>query len=113
VAWARRHLFEFNDSPWAPVALRETVIEALGRTLAWGRILEGLVPPFRDFLARSDVDEVLDLCSGAAGPAAILAKEIARSGARPPRFLLTDLHPHPEAWARVRDALPGLVDFVA
>ena len=110
---ARRHLFEFNDSPWAPVALRETVVEALGRTLAWGRILKGLVAPFREFVARTGVDEVLDLCSGAGGPAAILANEIVRMGARPPRFLLTDLHPHAAAWARVRDALPGVVDFVA
>jgi len=109
----RRHLFEFNDSPWAPVALRETVIEALSRTLAWGRILEGLVPPFRAFLRRARVDEVLDLCSGAGGPAAILAAEIARAGGRPPRFLLTDLQPHPEAWARLRDDRPGTIDFVS
>jgi len=109
---ARRHLFEFNDSPWAPVALRETVIEALSRTLAWGRILEGLVPPFREFLRRAAVDEVLDLCSGAGGPAAILAGEIARAGARPPRFLLTDLQPHPEAWARLRAERPEVIDFV-
>jgi hypothetical protein len=110
---ARRHLFEFNDSPWAPVALRETIIEALSRALAWGRILQGLVAPFRDFIARTGVDEVLDLCSGAGGPAAILAGEIARAGARPPRFLLTDLQPHPEAWSQLRSALPGVVDFVA
>lgn len=110
---ARRHLFEFNDSPWAPVALRETVIEALSHTLAWGRILEGLVPPFREFLRRAGVDQVLDLCSGAGGPAAILAEEIARAGAAPPRFLLTDLQPHAEAWARLRGERPDVVDFVA
>lgn len=43
---------------------------------------------------------------------AILAREIARAGERPPRFLLTDLQPHPEVWAGLRDALPGVVDFV-
>jgi hypothetical protein len=109
----RRHLFEFNDSPWAPVALRESIIESLSRTLAWGRILQGLVPPFRDFLARAGVREVLDLCSGAGGPAAVLADELARVGAPPPSFLLTDLQPHPAAWSRLRDSHPGVVDFVA
>jgi hypothetical protein len=113
MARPRRHLFEFNDSPWAPVALRETVVESLSRTLAWGRVLEELVPPFQDFLARAQVDEVLDLCSGAGEPAAILAREIARTGSEPPRFLLTDLQPHLEAWARLRESLPGVVDFVA
>ncbi len=109
----RRHLFEFNDSPWAPVSLRETIVEALSRTLAWGRILQGLVQPFADFVARTGATEVLDLCSGAGGPAAILAVELARAGVRPPRFLMTDLQPHPEAWARVRQAHPGVIDFVA
>ncbi len=109
----RRHLFEFNDSPWAPAALRETVIEALSRTLAWGRMLSGLVGPFREFVAQTGATEVLDLCAGAGGPAAILAGEIARAGATPPRFLMTDLQPHPEAWARLRAAHPGCIDFVS
>jgi hypothetical protein len=109
---SRRHLFEFNDSAWAPVALRETVIEALSRTLAWGHILEGLVAPFRGFLEETGAEEVLDLCSGAGGPAAILAVELARAGARPPRFVMTDLQPHPEAWAAMKLAHPGVIDFV-
>jgi hypothetical protein len=109
----RHHLFEFNDSPWAPVALRETVIEALSRTLAWGRILQGVVAPFREFLEATGANEVLDLCSGAGGPAAILARELTRAGTRPPRFLMTDLQPHPEAWARIREEHPGVIDFVA
>lgn len=109
----RRHLFEWNDSRWAPVALRETVIEALSQTLEWGHWLRGLVTPFERFLAATGARDVLDLCSGAGGPAAILARELTRSGARPPRFLLTDLQPHPEAWARLRDDLPGILDFVS
>jgi hypothetical protein len=108
----RVHLFEFNDSPWAPVALRETIVEALSRTLAWGRVLEGLVDPFREFIDAAGVGEVLDLCSGAGGPASILATEVARAGGRAPRFLLTDLHPHGEAWTRLRDAHPGVIDLI-
>lgn len=109
----RRQLFEWNDSPWAPVALRETIIESLSRALDWGRMLRGMVAPFADFIARAGVDEVLDLCSGAGGPAAILTREFERAGVRPPRFLMTDLQPHPETWARLRDAHPGVIDFVA
>ncbi len=109
----RAHLFEFNDSSWAPAALRETVVEALSRTLRWGRVLRELVGPFRSFLERARADEVLDLCSGAGGPAEILVTEIARTGVRPPRFVLTDLQPHPELWAALRARHPGLIDFVA
>jgi hypothetical protein len=108
-------LFEFNDLPWAPPALRETIVEGLSRTLEWGHVLRNLVPPFREFLDRAKTHEVLDLCSGAGGPAAILVRELERSGALGPKttFLLTDLHPHPETWQSLREAQPGLVDFVA
>lgn len=107
----RLHLFEFNDSAWAPAALREIIVESLSRTLRWGRILHGAVEPFRRFLDGTGASEVLDLCSGAGGPAAILAGEIERAGGRPPRFLLTDLHPHVGLWERLRDEHPGVVDF--
>ena len=113
MAMQRHHLFEFNDSPWAPVALRETVIESLSRTLQWGRVLEGLVGPFRSFVEQAGVDQVLDLCSGAGGPAAVLVREMGRAGKKPPRFLLTDLQPRPELWSKLRDAHPEAIDFVA
>jgi len=94
----RVHAFEVNDTAAAPAALRETIVETLSRALAWGRMLRGLVDPFRDFLAAAGSDDVLDLCAGAGGPAAILRAELARSGAAP-TFTLTDLFPRPDAWA--------------
>jgi hypothetical protein len=108
----RRHLFEWNDAAWAPVALRETIVEALSRTLAWGRILHGAAAPFRAFLERTDAREVLDLCSGAGGPAVILADELVRAGVRPPRFILTDLHPQIASWERLRRRHPETLDFI-
>ena len=109
----RVHLFEHNDSPFVPAALRETVVESLGRPLSWGRILRGLATPFARFLDHAGVTEVLDLCSGAGDPAVILGQELIRAGKAPPRFLLTDLQPHPDGWARLRDQHPTWIDFVA
>lgn len=108
----RLQLFEFNDAPWAPRMLRETIVEALSRTLAWGGILRGLVAPFEAFVAAAGVTEILDLAAGAGGPARILAGEIQRAGRTPPRFLLTDLNPQPEAWSAARAAFPGVIDCV-
>jgi hypothetical protein len=107
----RAHLFEWNDLPWAPEPLRDTIVESLSRTLRWGRMLRGLVGPFRAFLAEAGAAEVLDLCAGAAGPARILAEEIRRAGAEPPRFLLTDLFPRTEEWESARAEHPGVLDF--
>lgn len=107
----RLQLFEFNDQPWVPSAVRDTVVESLSRTLDWGHMLEGLVAPFEAFIGESGAAEVLDIGAGGGGPASILAREITRAGRVPPRFILTDLHPRTEAWARLRDAQPDVIDF--
>lgn len=107
----RLHLFEINDSLWAPRALRDSIIESLSRTLQWGDVLSGLVAPFQEFLSASGADEVLDMCSGAGGPARILVREIRRAGAVPPRFILTDLQPQPEVWSEARAAHPWDIVF--
>ena len=108
----RLQLFEFNDAPWAPPTLREAVVETLSRGLTWGRILRGLAGPFSTFLDRTGATEVLDLCAGAGGPATILAAELRRAGRKPPRFLLTDLHPHPETWEALQARDPEAIGFV-
>src|SRR5687768_8834201 len=107
----RAHLFEFNDSSWAPAPLRDTIIEALSRALDWGRMLRGLVAPFEAFVAAAGAKEILDVGAGAGGPARILASEIARAGRTPPRFILTDLKPQIEAWEAAHARFPGVIDF--
>src|SRR5438067_6679500 len=112
MALPRLQLFEFNDSAWAPRALRDTIVESLSRALAWGHLLAGLVAPFEEFVERAGVDEVLDVCAGAGGPAHILVNEIRRAGRKPPRFILTDLHPQVAAWQAARAAFPDEISFV-
>ncbi|RYG67021.1 hypothetical protein EON77_16875, partial [bacterium] len=63
----RTTLAEFNDLPWVPLALRDTVIESLSRALEWGRMLSGLAAPFEAFVRATGAREVLDLGSGAGG----------------------------------------------
>jgi hypothetical protein len=107
----RLQLFEFNDAPWAPRQLKQQIIQTLSRTLRWGGVLRELAPQFERFIARTGANEVLDLASGAGGPAAILARAMADDGHKPPRFLLTDLLPQPEAWAQLKAESPETIDF--
>ncbi len=109
---ARRQLFEWNDLAATPAPLRDTIVETLSRTLRWGKMMAGLVTPLREFLAAAGTTEVLDVCAGAGGPAAILADELARVGVAP-RFLLTDLFPRVTAWDALAAAHPGVIDYVA
>lgn len=108
----RVQAFEFNDQPWVPAVLRDTIVESLSRTLAWGHILDGLIDPMAEFLERAGVNELIDIGSGAGAPASILARGLARRG-RPARFLLSDLFPRPLLWERLRDEQPDALDFLA
>lgn len=113
MTFPRLQLFEFNDLSASPRFIRDTVVESLSNTLAWGGMLSGLVDPLDQFLKRAGTRDILDIGAGAGGPAAILVREFMKQGREPPRFLLTDLHPRPEKWAALREQLPGAIDFVA
>lgn len=111
--WPRLQLFEFNDESWVPESLRDTIVEALSRSLAWGGFLRPLAPVLDAFLSASGTQEVLDLCAGAGGPALILSREGERLGLDPPRFLMTDLYPRVSAWTQAKQQRPSNIDFVA
>jgi len=109
----RVHLFEFNDRDWVPASLRDTIIETLSRSLDWGGFLRPLAPVIDDFLSAAGTREVLELCTGAAGPALILTEEAERIGIRAPRFLMTDLFPRVPVWTLARARHPESIDFIA
>ncbi len=112
MALPRLQLFEFNDAPWAPAAPKELIVEALSRTLRWGRVLRGVVAPLCELLDQTGVSEVLDLASGAGGPAQVLVEEMQAARRTSPRFLLTDLQPHVEEWQLLKDLYPEAINFV-
>jgi hypothetical protein len=115
----RMQLFEIHDLPWVPAFVRESVVEVLGTTMKWGGIVRALLPAYREFLARTEGAEVLELCSGSGETARLLLDRL--SAAEPasgvPRLVLTDLTPRTELWRALcagrLDALsfvPGRID---
>lgn len=109
----RLQLFEFNDAAWAPEALKDLIVEALSRTLRWGQMLRGIVGPLQQLLEESGTHEILDLASGAGGPAHVMIEELKAAGRTSPRFTLTDLQPRIGAWKALKALHPGAIDFVA
>jgi SAM-dependent methyltransferase len=107
-AWPRVQAFEFNDQPWTPEPLRDLIVESLGRTLRWARILDGVAAPFASFLERSGATSILDVGSGSGEPAALLAAALRRQGRPVPRMLLTDLFPRVEVWRDLARTEPAI-----
>lgn len=107
----RVQAFEFNDLPWVPAVLRDTIVESLSLTLAWGGILEGLAEPLSTFLREAGSARVLDIGAGGGGPAVALIDALARRGQRV-EWTLTDLFPRAAVWQRLVDRHGGDSRFV-
>lgn len=112
MALPRLQLFEFNDARWAPPVLRSTLVEALSRAIRWGGLLDGAIEPLARCLKAAGTSQVLDLCSGAGGPASVLSEAMAQRG-HDVHFLMSDLYPAVAAWEPLRAANPSRLDFVA
>ena len=111
MALPRLQLFEFNDAPWAPAVLRSTLVEALSRAIRWGGLVEGLVDPLARCLEAAGTSQVLDLCAGSGGPAAVLSAAMAKRG-HDVHFLMSDLYPAVLDWDALCARAPGRLGFV-
>lgn len=109
----RRQLFEFNDLSRAPLALRETLLETLGRGLRWGRLLQGLAPHLEDFISQSGCPVLHDVCAGSGYASLGLLQELTKRGQTELRFVLSDLNPHPDIWAELKQYAPKQLEFLS
>lgn len=110
---ARVHLFEFEDQPWFPNVLRESMIDMLSF------LGESTRTPYRDFANRlhkamtaCKADRIVELCAGGGGPSWMIAQLLQEAGGRPVPVLLTDLYPNLKRFERQRAVSGGVIDFL-
>ncbi len=108
----RLHLFEFNDSPYCPRFVRDTVVEALGDSLRRGRIYERAADVFQDFCSYSGCRTILDLCSGSGEPVSIIIDALEEKELAVPEFILSDLFPKKEAMLHIASRHPGRIRVI-
>lgn len=89
----RVHLFEWEDQPWWPDVLRDAMTAYLSRIMDVTRMLEPLLPKVLEAVERSGAERIIDLCSGAGGPAAQVARGLAERGSALPVHC-SDLFPN-------------------
>lgn len=87
------------DQPALPARLRDLLTDALTRADEVFGPFDGLVPLVADALARSGQRTLVDLCSGAGGPARSLGAALLAEG-HVDEVVLTDLFPNLAAMAR-------------
>ncbi len=106
----RLAIFEFEDQPWCPPAVRRAVTGYLRLVSRLTRQVRPVVPAVADLLARSGQAGIVDLCSGSGGVAADLSAALAASGVEA-HVLLTDLFPDVESFDELARASGGRVAF--
>ena len=108
----RLHLFELEDQPWFPAAIRDLATDYLHFMETTFAMHRPVVPLLADALRATKADHVVDLCSGGAGPVPPLQRALAAEGLAI-RFTLTDRFPNLAAFERTAAASAGAVEFVA
>jgi hypothetical protein len=92
----RIHLFEFTDLPWYPQTFRSIQTDYLQFITTLGAGHQNLIPLFTKALQHAKTTEIVDLCSGGAGPWVHLQEQFTQAG-WPVRITLTDKYPNPAA----------------
>jgi hypothetical protein len=95
----RLHLIEIHDQDWCPRTVRDGETDYLQFVIATTKPYAAMVPILAAALQRTGTRQVLDLCSGAAGPWLWLQPVLAERGVSV-SVRLTDKYPNLEAFRR-------------
>ena len=96
----RIHLFEIHDQDWCPRALRDGETDYLQFVIATTKPYAAMVPILAAALQRTGTRQVLDLCSGAAGPWLWLQPVLAERGVSV-SVCLTDKYPNVQVFRQL------------
>jgi hypothetical protein len=101
------HLFELEDQPWYPAAIRDAATDFLRFVLENGDVYAPAVPLLQDLLARYGNPQIVDLCSGGGGPWRRFLDALGPQV----QVCLTDLYPNRLAWEKLRADSKGQITF--
>jgi hypothetical protein len=106
----RRHLFELEDQPWFPDTIRNLATDYLHFIQTKLKLHEPIAALVAAALRDTGTTQIIDLCSGSAGPLPSLLRDLAQRGTRA-TALLTDLFPNLPAFERIARESNGSIAF--
>lgn len=90
----RLHLFEFEDQPWCPSFIRETTTDFLFTLYHLKNIYAPALKKIHEVLEKSEVNTIVDCCSGSGGPIKQLREYLDNNGNGKIHITLTDKYPN-------------------
>ena len=107
----RFHLFELEDQAWLPTVIRDLGTDYIRFVQATFGLHRPILEPLATALEATHSHRVIDLCSGAGGPAPDLCRSLAARGLAV-HFTLTDRFPNVPALERAAAASSGAISFI-
>ena len=107
----RFQLFEINDQTWLPNSVRDALTDYLQFVTFRAQPYTPIVPRLERALEQAEARQIVDLCSGGAGPWLSLYPILRQS--RSIRVLLTDKFPNARAFERANSLSNGALEFIA
>ncbi len=108
----RYHLFEFEDLPWFPDTLRQSMMDFLRFAISGLRIYDPVVPYLQKILAHAKEPQILDLGSGGGGGIIGMQKALHAAGNQNIPVVLSDKYPNIPAFAHVKKQTNGAIDYI-
>jgi len=106
----RIHFFEIEDLSFCPRVIRDGITDILQHSINMGKIYTPIVPLLLDALAKTQSNQIVDLCSGGGGPWPSLLPELKAKTATEINVLLTDKFPNAKAFDRTKQLLGSNID---
>ena len=108
----RIHLFEFTDLSWYPQTFRRMQTDYLQFVATLGAGHKNLIPLFIKAMQHAGTPDIVDLCSGGAGPWVRLQEQLKQAGL-PVNIQLTDKYPNPAAVQKWAEAARQGIEYLA
>ncbi|MBO8084788.1 class I SAM-dependent methyltransferase [Marichromatium sp. AB32] len=108
----RIHLFELEDLPWLPAAIRDGITDFLEFAVRVPDLYRPVAPRLERALEESGASTILDLCAGGGGPWMRMLDQLGPVRAGEVRVLVSDLYPNRTALARLREQAGARVEVV-
>jgi hypothetical protein len=96
----RLHLMEIHEQPWCPAQIRDGATDCLRAIASVLQQYRTVVPLLQRALDATGSPQIIDLCSGGAGPWLRMGPQLQRRLRRSMPIVLTDLYPSSQSTGR-------------
>jgi hypothetical protein len=108
---SRKYLFEFEDLPWFPSVLRESMTDYLRYILSLTNFYAPITTKLVQAMEKTASLNIIDLCSGGGGPIEVIKKNIEQEAGKKIRITLTDKYPNTNAYQFIKAKTNAEIDY--